>query len=69
MHFIVLIILVIVVVLIYFKENFIQQYDMILRDSIDPIYYNYLGRIKDTKGYDYFDHKLKDKVFTDVYHF
>ncbi len=69
MHFAVLILIIFSLIMIYYREHFIQQFDMILKDSSDPIYFNYMGRKKDLKGYDYFDHRLYEHIFNNAYKF
>lgn len=55
--------ILVVLLLIYYKESFVNQFDMLIRHSRNPISVNYMGRLKDPRGYDYFDHRLTEELY------
>ncbi len=58
MHYYALIILILFAFMIFYKEKFVSNYNMIVREAKDPILVNYMGRKKDPRGFDYFDRYL-----------
>lgn len=62
MHTFALVILALIVLLLYYRESFIAQYDMMVNRAVNPIYVNYHGRERDESGRDYFDYLLKHEI-------
>jgi len=62
MHLAVLTLLAIVLILIYKNEQFLASFDMMINKSLNPILVNYMGRLKDARGYDYYDQFLHNQL-------
>jgi cell shape-determining protein MreC len=64
MHLIMLAILIVIaLIIIFYKEHFISNFDMIINTSLNPIYTNYNARNKLTPyGDDYIDLRLKQQL-------
>lgn len=57
------ILIIVVLIIVFYKEKFISQFDMIINTSVRPIYTNYHAREKITPyGEDYIDLYLKQQL-------
>jgi hypothetical protein len=63
MHLVNLGLLVLVLfLLVYYHENFVASYDMMINHAKDPIFVQYNGREKDAAGNDYYDNFLRNQM-------